>query len=527
MKYKVLVVDKFNQKGIDLINSHEDIELTKIEKIDNTELEKIIMPYHALITRSQNAITKKLLSRASNLKIIGRGGVGIDNIDIDEATRLGIMVVNTPEANIVSAAELTLALMLSLSRKILSADLDIRKGQWKREKYIGHEFFNKTIGIIGLGRVGSRVATICNSFKMKVITYDPYIPKKKADDLGVIMHDLNSLLENSDYISIHTPLNKETLNMISEKEISKMKAGVFVINAARGGIINENALIENLENGKIQGAGIDVYENEPISDHKLFQFENVVLTPHIGANTHEAQERVSTDLVDSIVNGLKGMAVVNAVNLPFTLDSQSEQYLPYMNLAEKMGKFAVQFIEKPILNVTLSAFGDIKEYSSIMLTCFIKGIFSQIMSDSVNYVNVNQIAKERNLELKSVSSAEKSDYKNLIKVDLVYEGGETTISGSVFGEDHPRIINIDDYHIEIKPIGKKLVIKNLDVPGVIGKIGTIMGNSNVNIEEYFLAKKQKSDLALAIISLDSQIDYKALKQLKDFKNIQFLKEVSL
>jgi D-3-phosphoglycerate dehydrogenase len=318
-------------------------------------------------------------------------------------------------------------------------------------------------------------------------------------------------------------MTPETHGMIGEKEIAQMKDPVFVVNCARGGIFRETDLLDALKSGRIAGAAIDVYENEPIHNHPFFSLENVVVTPHIGANTYEAQERVAVHLVQSILNALTGQAIANAINLPFSLDDSMDFLLPYMKVAEKMGIFLAQYTitHQPIERVCVSAFGEIADHASILMTSFLKGLCQKFLGDHVNYVNVLSIARERQIEFTSVCGTEASDYKNLIKATLQIKDAEHTISGTVFGLDHPRIVAIDDYHIEIKPAGTKLVVKNEDVPGVIGKVGTLLGKSNINIAEYFLSKPDHSNLALAIISLDGGIDPLTLEKLRLLPPIKF------
>ena len=527
--YKVLITDPIAQKGIELLEREEDIEVYNEPEIAFEELLEIVGDFDCIITRSRTPVTKELLDRAKKLKVIGRAGVGVDNVDIEEATKRGILVVNTPGANTIGATELTMMHMLTILRNGHKAHKSMLEHKWDRKKFMGTELYGKTLGIIGLGNIGSQVAIRAKAFGMKVMAYDPYIPREKADRLGVkLVDNLHDMLKEIDILTIHAPLTHETRNMISKEEFEIMKDGVYIVNCARGGIVNEEELIKNLESGKVRGVALDVYSKEPPDPEfidRISKFENVSLSPHIGANTYESQENVAVIVAQQVIKALKGQTVEYVVNAPFPDLSVLTLIKPYLDLAERMGRFLVQWSEEGIREVLIETRGEIAEHFHPISAAVLKGILEEVVDFPVNIINSTYVAKDRGIKIQELSSEETTDFKNYIKVVVKSDGSEKVVGGTILEGSIPRIVRIDKYRVDVEPEGILLVFENKDVPGVIGKIGSILGKANVNIAGFRLGREKKGGIALGILNLDDRVPQEVIEQLRSIPELLFVRQI--
>lgn len=513
---KILIAERISESGFEYLKKNVEV-VDEVLGVSREELFKVIPEYDALIVRSTVQVNGELLQYAKNLKVVGRAGNGTDNIEISEATKRGVIVVNTPDANSMSAAEHSIGLMLTCARNIAKADYKIRNNDWKRNNLKGVELYQKTVGIIGLGRIGSIVASRLKGFQMRVIAYDPYISDEKFAKLGVEkINTLEELLPQCDFITIHTPKTPETKGMIGTEEFKKMKKSVRIVNCARGGIINEEALYYALKDNVIAGAAIDVLEVEPNyelkagekQDYKniLLDAPNLIITPHIGASTEEAQDNVGISVAMEVVDALKGDVVENAVNLPSLQKDELKQLKPYMLLAEKMGKIYYQLTKAPVKKVEVVYCGQIADNNIRMLTLsYLRGLLSGISDNYINAVNSYFVAKEFGIDVFESKSAACENYTSLIKVNVYSENQCTTISGTVFGINDMRITEISGFLVDVIPEKYLLLINNKDMPGYVGRIGTILGNAGVNIGTMKVSRNQKGDSALMVISVDDFI----------------------
>ena len=529
--HKVLITDPIAPKGIELLQKEPDLEVYNEPEISYEELLEIVGDFDCIITRSRTPVTKELLDRAVRLKVIGRAGVGVDNVDMEEATRRGILVVNTPGANTIGATELTMMHMLTILRNGHRAYESILEHRWDRKKFMGTELYGKTLGIIGLGNIGSQIAIRAKAFGMTVLAYDPYIPREKADKLGVkLMDNLHDMLREIDVLTIHAPLTHETRNMIGETEFEVMKEGVYVVNCARGGIINEEALIKNLESGKVKGVALDVFSKEPPPPElvdRLRKFENVSLSPHIGANTYESQENVAVIVAQQVIKALKGKSPEYVVNAPFPDLSVLTLIKPHLDLAEKMGRFMVQWAEEGIREVHIEVRGDISEHFHPISAAVLKGILEEVVDFPVNIINATYVAKDRGIRVEELSSEDAPDFKHYIKVVVRSDGSEKVVAGTVLEGRLLRIVQIDRYRVDIEPEGILLVFENKDVPGVIGRIGSVLGSASVNIAGFRLGREKKGGIALGILNLDDKVPDHVLEDLQGIPEILFVKQVVL
>lgn len=526
-RYRILVTDTLADSGLDLLRSQPDVMLDYRPGLAGDELHREVATADAIVTRSGTAVTDELLSHATQLRVVGRAGVGLDNVDVDAATRRGILVINAPTANILSATEHTMAMMLSLCRNIPAADASVRKGEWKRSKFMGVELSGKTLGIIGLGRIGSRVAERARVFGMRIIAYDPYIASFAFERVGAEEMTLDALLAEADFITVHTPLTDETRGMIRAVEIERMKDGVMLVNCARGGIYVEDDLGAALRSGKVAGAAIDVYVEEPPKpDHPLLNAPNLVLTPHIGANTLEAQDRVAVQTSEMVVEALRGSIFVSAVNLPFEGVAESG-VRALINLAEKLGSFAGQLIRGAVEEIALELWGIDEKHSGILSVGATKGLLDPVLNESVNYVNALAVAEQRGIQCLTTVHETVLDYAHLVTLRVRSDAGEMRVSGTLFGEKNARIVDVNGFHVEFRPAGHLLYMLNHDVPGVVGKVGTILGDREINIAEYNLARASDKGVAMAIVTVDSPLDEATLAFLRSFKEMRDVRQIRL
>jgi len=524
---KVLISDNLSTCGVDILKK-AGLEVEFRSKTTVEEIEKMIGDYDALIIRSATKVTAGLLEKAAKLKIVGRAGSGLDNVDIPAATKKGIVVMNTPGGNTVTTAEHTIGMIFASARMIPQAYSSMKAGKWEKKKFEGVELFDKTLGIIGLGAIGGVVANRCTALGMKVLAFDPFISTEKAKQLGIELADLETIYKRSDFITLHTPKTKETAGLINKDTIAKMKDGVRIINCARGGIVNEADLYEALKTGKVAGAAFDVFEKEPPENHPLMTLDNFIATPHLGASTLEAQENVATAVAEQIVDYLIAGTVRNAVNVPSVPADQLPSLSPYINLAERMGLFAAQVIEGGLTQVTVEYSGDVSNLKLEPVTlAALKGLLTPMIQENVNYVNAPLIAKDRGIEVKVSKSSDTREYTSLITIKVKAGAKEMSVAGTLNSKKEPRIIQVDDFPMETVPEGDMLVLMNNDKPGVIGGIGTLMGQNGINIARMQFGREKQGGLAMSIVSVDSTISDEIMNKVRKLPNVLSAKQVRI
>jgi D-3-phosphoglycerate dehydrogenase len=519
--FKILVSDPLAQEGVDILKKVKEFQVDVKHKLPPEELKKIIKDYDALLVRSETKVTKDIIEAAAKLKVIGRAGVGLDNVDLAAASKAGIIVMNTPGGNTMSTAEHAVSLMLSLSRNIPQADVSVKKGDWERKKFMGTEVYGKTLGIVGLGRIGTEVAKRAIAFGMKVIAYDPFLSIDKANELGIESAELKEIFKRADYITVHSPLTADTKHIIDKNAIADMKQGVRIINCARGGIVDEAAVLEGINSGKIAGAAFDVYEKEPpLKDNPLFKCDKVVLTPHLGASTEEAQINVAVEIADSARDALLGCGIRNAVNVP-CVDFELYKILqPYINLGERTGSLVSQLANGRIKEIQIKYSGDVVKYNLSPITvAVVKGILSPVLQETVNYVNSLIVAKERGIKVEEMKVTMLEEYSSLISVEIKTDTGIRSVSGTLFTKKDARIVKIDEFHVDAIPEGYMIVAHNIDVPGIIGTMGTILGRNNINIATMTFGREKPGGKTLSVLNVDSMVQEKVLNEIRDDKNI--------
>jgi D-3-phosphoglycerate dehydrogenase len=526
-KHRVLVTETIADSGLAILRSAPDVELDYRPGLKGDDLLRAVAEADALITRSGTAVTPELVNAGARLRVVGRAGVGLDNVDVAACTARGILVINAPTANVMSATEHTMAMLLALCRNIPEAHASVKRGEWTRAKFLGVELNGKTLGVIGLGRIGKLLTARVRAFGMNVVAYDPYIAANVFESAGAQRVSLDELLAKSDVITVHTPLTDETHGMLGAAQIAKMKDGVVALNIARGGIWVEEALAEALNSGKIAGAAVDVYEDEPPGkEHPLLNARNIVLSPHIGANTIEAQNRVAVQTAENVVEALRGSIFVSAVNLPFEgVVDPDEKGL--VTLAEKLGLFAAQIIDAPVSRATVETWAIDKRLHEILIIAALKGVLEPHLDEPVNFVNARQLAGERGIDVQLIAHDTPRDYRNLITFRAGANGHEVCVSGTLFSEHQQRIVSVDQFRVEFKPEGHLLYIINNDVPGVVGKVGSLLGEAGVNIAEYNLARTGSAGTAMSIITVDSPPEALWLETLRRYAEIKEVKQVRL
>jgi D-3-phosphoglycerate dehydrogenase len=524
-RFKVLVTDNISDEGVRKLTRDGSIEVDLRPGIKAEELEKIIGEYDGIVTRSGTSVTAGLLENPGKLKVIGRAGVGLENVNIEAASKKGIIVMNAPTGNTLAATELTMGMMLATARKIPLANNSLKAGQWDRKKFMGIELYNKTLGIVGLGRIGTNVAIRAKSFGMRVIAYDPYIKKSKADAVGVALYDrLEDLLREVDIVTFHTPLTPSTKNMITKKEIATMKDNVIFVNCARGGIVNEDDLYDALKSKKIFAAGVDVFVKEPAVSNKLLELENAFATPHIGANTREGQDAVASIIADEMYNALHGKPYQNAVNIPFVRSQLSSEMQLYFNLSEKMGKLAAQLVkgrasEFKIIMVGKMFEEDLTERKFDVPFSFqpftiaaLKG-FLEPSTETVSFINAPYLAKDRNIVMEESKTEQFEKFNDLIIVSVKTDKAEIKIAGTVFGDGTGRVVLYDKFRLDIIPDGTFLHFRIMDRPGIIGRVATILGDNSINIAGFGLSR-QVSGEEIAFVSVDGVIEKNVLAEIR-------------
>lgn len=527
---KIIVTDEVAQEGLALLAQDPRVEIDVKLGLKKEELLAIIGDYEVIITRSGTTVDKDLLDAGKKLRMVARAGVGIDNVDVDYASSRGVIVVNAPFGNTNSAAEHAMALLLSFCRNVTKANASLKGGEWKRAPFTGVELKGKTAGVIGLGKVGGRVATRLKAFECEVLACDPYISVKRAHDLGVKLVSHEEIYKNCDIITLHTPLNDETRNMIGEREIALMKDGVILINAARGGIINEPALLAGLKSGKIYGAAVDVFSQEPPRTEVLTELiaqERLVVTPHLGANTFEAQVNVAVDVSKEILHYLDDQPLENAVNIPRFDMALMDQMRPFLNLMSLMCDFGIQLVDANLEKVTFGYAGNIAHYDCSPLTvCGLSALLNRRVDQDVNMVNATLVAEGMGIAVEETKSTQTDAFSNLITLVIEGQGKRRTVSGTLF-EGAPRIVRLRDYSMDFAPAEHMLLLNYSDRPGMIGKIGTIMGEHEINIASMNLGRREKKGEAMVILSLDSAVPPEVVELVRAATDATFIKALHM
>ncbi len=510
---KVLLADNIHQAAVELLEKKAEI----IDAIGVTteELNKKIEDVDAVLVRSKPKLTSDILKHAKNLKVIGRAGVGVDNIDVDFATKKGIIVVNAPEASTTTVAEHAFGLLLALARKIPAAVANVKSGGWEKKKFMGVEVRGKTLGVIGIGRIGSRVSEIGRAFGMTVIAYDPYMAKDTARKQGIELTDLDTLLKKSDFITLHIPKTEKTAGMMGKREFGLMKPTAYLINCARGGIVNEAALKDALANRKIAGAALDVFEKEPPSNSPLFSIDSFIGTPHLGASTEEAQENASLTTAKDILAVLENKTPKNAVNMPVISQEILDEIGPYLKLCESMGRFAIQLTDGRVEEISVVYCGKIREIEelSILTNTLLKSILAPILLNTINIVNSAIIAKDRGIKVVQGTRDNSEDFESIIILTIKTDTSTSEIRGILFGGIQPKIISIDDFSMDIVPDGNILIVKHEDRPGIIGNIATTLGHHGINIGSMHVGRKNVGGAQMMAMSIDQDLSEETLTSL--------------
>lgn len=521
---KVLVSDNLAPVGAQILRE-AGLEVDIKTGMSPEELKKEIAQYDGLVIRSATKVTAEIIEAAEKLKVVGRAGIGLDNVDVPAASKRGIVVMNAPDGNATTAAEHALAMMMALTRNIPQATARLKAGGWDKKKFQGREVTGKTLGIIGIGRIGAIVANRAQGLHMKVIAYDPHMPKDLVDKLGVELVSFDGLCKRADYISVHVPLTKETRKLVSADAFRMMKKDAMFIDCARGGVVDEEALYEALKNKEIAGAALDVFEKEPTSleTTPLLGLDNFICTPHLGASTAEAQENVAVTIAEQMADYLLNNTVVNAVNVPSVSAEVLSKVRPYVSLAEMLGSFHMQIAKGSVEEVNIEFIGDLASMVTSPITvAFLKGLFTPILKDAVNFVNAPMIAKERGIRVTESKTAESDDFTNLLSIKVKTSEDENVLAGTVFGKKEPRLVRLNTFRLEALPDGPMLFVQNLDVPGVIGALGVTLGKEGVNISRMTVGREEGNGdhtRNIILLNTDSLVSKEQLDKVKKLENI--------
>ena len=507
--FTVLVTDKVSESGLHALHSDDRFEVVRIDDSSEAAFRDVLRRSHGLIVRSATKVRSDLLAEAPALRVIGRAGVGVDNIDLAAATERGIAVLNAPAGNTVSAVELTLALILALARRVSEADASMREGAWQRSRFKGVELRGRTLGLVGAGRIGGEVARRCQAFGMRVVAFDPYLTSERAEDLGVERaEDLDAVLERADVLSLHVPLTDATRGMIDARALERMKKNAFLVNVARGGIVDESALAEALRSGRLAGAALDVFEREPLEEESALRAApNIVLTPHLGASTSEAQERVATEVSEGVRAALAEGDLGRALNAPAITGEKMKALAPLFHLGQTLGHLACALAPGAVHDVEVRYAGDADDALEPLTAFVLVGLLRNVLgSEQVNVVSAGHLASQRDMGLARTRLSRHANYTEYVEIVLGAERGNLRVAGALLGDAHPRVVRIADYHVDVVPEGTLVVLKNEDVPGVIGRVGTLLGDRGINIAGYHQARLSKGGAALAAISADGPVD---------------------
>ncbi|EST56096.1 3-phosphoglycerate dehydrogenase [Brevibacillus panacihumi W25] len=526
--YKVLITDPLSEFGIQQLLDASDVEVVRKTNLSPSDLLEIIGDYDALLVRSQTQVTADVFAAGKKLKAVGRAGVGVDNIDINAATQAGVPVINAPDGNTISTAEHSFAMLMAVARNIPQAHKKLADGTWDRKSFQGVELNKKVLGIIGMGRIGSEVAKRAKAFGMTVMGYDPFMTEERAQKMGVTNATVDEICRQADFITVHTPLTKETRHIISSREFAKMKDGVRLINCARGGIIDEKALYEAITTGKVAGVALDVYEEEPPVDNPLIGLPQVVHTPHLGASTVEAQENVAVDVSEEILKVLRGQPFKNAVNLPSIPADVMEKVQPYFTLGEKLGHFLAQVTVGSVSEIEIKYSGELTDVDTAPLTrTVLKGVLSFRLGEGVNYVNAPLLAKVRDITVTERKAAQNRGFTNLLTVSLKTSQETRTVAGTRLNGYGARIVKIDDYAIDVAPEGYLLYIHHNDRPGVIGRVGSILGTNGVNIATMQVGRRDIGGDAIMMLSVDKPLTAELLDTMGELPEVKSVTQIEL
>lgn len=532
--FRVLVSDPVSEDGLRALLDDPQIDVVVKTDFTPEQLAEAIGEFDGLIIRSQTKVTADILAKADNLKVIGRAGVGVDNVDVSAATRKGVVVLNSPEGNTMAATEHTWALLLALARKVCPADASMCKGKWDRKKFTGTELYGKTLGVIGLGKIGGAVARRGQGFEMDVVAYDPFVTQEAAVRMGIRLLPLEEVLKVADFATIHVPKTKDTADMLNTQRLALMKPTARLINCARGGVVNEQALADAVANGVIAGAAVDVFSTEPASeDNPLVKLAmtgctNLLLTPHLGASTEEAQIKVAVDVAEQIRDYLHGIPARSAVNMPALAPELLATLRPYMTLMEKIGKFHGQLIDGAVQSVEVTYSGDIiDENTQPLIPALLQGLFEPILGGGINSVNARCIAEQRGVHIQEVKSTQAFGYASLITVTVRTEGGTHQIAGTLFGLENPRITRVDDFWVEMAPEGVFIVAYHTDKPGIIGSVGQILGAHDVNIAGMQVGRAQPRGTAVMVLGVDERPAEKVIEKIQQIEGVGVTRLVEL
>lgn len=522
--YRIIVSDPLEKTGLAMLreSGHEVIEVLGDEK---AHLAERLADADALVVRSGTKVTAELLRAGKKLRVVGRAGIGVDNVDTETATELGILVVNAPTANLISATEHTFALLLAVARNVAAADRDIKGGEWNRKKFVGAELQGKKLGVIGFGRIGQAVAHRAAAFDMEILAFDPFLDDDVIRRASADPRTLDALLAEADVVTLHIPLTDETRNLLSAEKVAAMKEGSILINCARGGVVDEDALLESLNNDRIAAAGLDVFAEEPPTDYTLASHPKVVATPHLGAQTREAQVRISTQTAKMVLAALEGSLAVSAVNLPFR--SAGQGGTPYLMLADKLGRLAGALVCGSVQRLEVRLSGVDTALSEPIAIAALKGALTRSHGDGVNFVNAKRLAEDRDIEIIQSTTSAGADFPNQVVLGLKGECGDITVAGTVVHGHQPRIVRLDDYRFELVPKAEVLVVRNRDVPGVVGQLGTRLGNAEVNIAEIHLSRLEGQHQALAVIRIDQDLETTLLDEIRGLDEVETADVVDL
>ena len=529
LRFRILVSDPLSDAGLERLAAAEDTAVFAPDcggqAMSRDALLEALPDHDALIVRSATRVDDEALEAGRRLRVVGRAGVGLDNIDVESATRRGVLVMNTPGANATATAEHTWALLLSLCRRIPAADASVRAGRWERRRYTGIQLHGKTLGVVGLGRVGRLVALRAQGFGMEVLAYDPYLSADAAAELRVELVDLEQLLAGSDVVTLHVPLTEQTRGFLGTEQLVGMKPGALLVNAARGGLVDEAAVAAALETGRLAGAAFDVFAAEPPAGSPLLARDDVVLTPHLGASTIEAQRDVSVQIIEQVLAALRDEEYRNAVNLPFVAKGGLAEIRPWLDLAERLGRLVVALAPGRLERVEIEARGpEVAPHAQPLSAALLVGILEPISGAGVNFVNAAHRAGERGIDVVRSRRASAAEYANLVGCRVTADGGERSAAGTLF-HDRPRTVEIDGFHLDAPPVGTALLVWNRDVPGVIGKVGTILGNAGVNIAEWRLGRSAPGETALAFVNLDEPAPADVLDSLAAIDGVRAVRQL--
>jgi D-3-phosphoglycerate dehydrogenase len=517
---KILIADSVDEGVVEILKADPSWKVVNLPK-SKGKVEEEIRDADALLVRSATKVTAQLLAEAKRLAVIGRAGVGVDNIDLDAATRKGVLVMNTPGGNAISVAEHTMTMLLAMAHPVAQADASMKSGKWDKRKFTGSELRDKTLGLVGVGTIGTEVARLAQAHKMNVVAYDPYVSSVVASEQNIRLVPLEDILKISDFISLHCSLTPETRHLINARTLAAMKKGVRIANCARGELVDEAALLAALDSGRVAAAGLDVFEAEPPANPRLVQHPNVIATPHIAGSTEEAQKVVGTRIAQQLRDYLATGAVKNAVNMPAVSPEEFKKLEPYLRLGEKLGTFVSQLTDKPISEVSISYDGGLADLNThLVKNAVLKGVLGQILADQINLINAGNFAKARGVEVVEVRSARRAKYTNSLGVALRIDGETVSVLGMVGLNSTLRVLGVNNIDIDAPLTGFLLLFRNQDVPGVIGRVGTLLGKHNINIASFALGRVQNSDEAIGIVNVDQTVPPKVINELRAIQAVR-------